>query len=755
MVVIPAPARMSVASRNRSFSRAGSSATLRRVREPSRARTTTSIVGRPVLRRDGLDKAAGAARYVADLAVPGVLWGATVRSTVPCGEVARVRLGQRPAGLVVAGHRDIPGRNVVALIEEDQPALVERQVRHAAEPILLLAHESREQVEQARAAVRIDYRPGTPLLDPERSTHAFKTVEIRRGDPSAAFSRADLVVEGTYRTGAQEHAPIETNGMLAIPAADGLRLVGSLQCPFFVRRAVSVALGLPPERVRVVQAETGGGFGGKEDYPSLVAVHAALLARKAGRPVRILYGRREDMWATTKRHPSIVRHRTALRRDGRIVAMEVDILLDGGAYATLSPVVLSRAAIHATGPYRCDHVHVTGRVVRTNSPPAGAFRGFGAPQVQFAVEVHMDRMAQALGMDPVRLRALNVLRPGDRTATGQIVGRDGGGLRVLKEALRRSGFRRRRARIELQARLDRREGREDARRRGVGLALYFHGAGFTGAGESRLASRVSVDLVPGGARVRVGATELGQGARTVLAQIAAEALSLPFARVVVADVDTALVPDSGPTVASRTTMVVGELVRRCAREIRRRLGRSTPTAYLRRHGRLTVTRAYASPPGYAWDDATCRGDAYAAFAWGCHVAEVEVDPDTREVRPVRITVAADVGRAIHPLLVRGQLEGGTAQGIGWALLERVVLARGAMANTSLADYAVPSALDVPPIDVVIVERPHARGPFGAKGVGELPLSGPAPALANALRHAGFDVRQIPAVPEALSRMRCA
>ena len=696
------------------------------------------VVGRSVPRREGLEKARGAARYVDDLRFPGMLHGRTVRTTIARGELLAVHLDFDTGGFSLVDHRDVPGRNVVASIQDDQPFLVEREIRHAEEPVLLLAHEDRDVL--AAASVRLECRAHPPLLDPRAATHSFKEITIEKGELARGFAEAHLVVEGEYETGRQEHVYVEPQGMIAVPGEGTMTVYGSLQCPYYVHKALVTLLGLPPERVRVVQTETGGGFGGKEEYPSLIAGHAALLALKSGRPVKIVYDRVEDMRATTKRHPSVVRHRTGVARDGRITAMQIEVLLDGGAYCTLSPVVLSRGCLHATGPYRCDHVRVHGRVVRTNTPPSGAFRGFGAPQTVFAAEVQMDRIAETLGVDPVRLRERNALRPGDTMATGQVLGEDASALAVLREAVRRSDYHRKRKAF-------------GGTSRGIGVSLFFHGAGFTGSGEVALASKASLELLPNGVRVLVGSTEMGQGARTTLAQIVAEALGWPVGRVEVAFPDTARVPDSGPTVASRTCMVVGGLLKACAEELRERLGRLSPAAYLKKHGPLTLTRQYEPPSGVAWDDATYRGDAYATYGWGCDVAEVELDPVTYEIRPTRVTAVVEIGRAVNPVLAAGQVEGGTAQGLGFALLEEVVMREGRMANAQLTNYLVPTTLDTPPVDVTILESASRHGPYGAKGLGEMPMSGPAPAVTNAARHLGLDVRSLPLTPEKV--LECA
>jgi CO/xanthine dehydrogenase Mo-binding subunit len=694
-------------------------------------------VGRSVLRKEGIEKVTGTARYIDDVTFPGMLHARTIRSTIPSGEIDRIAFPFDLRDFVVVDYRDIPGRNIVALIDDDQPCLAERMVRHVAEPIVLLAHADRERLHAA--AVDVSYRPSAPHYDPQTSPQIFKKIGIDKGDLAAGFAAADLVVEGEYRAGHQEQLYIEPNGVIAVPETNGgITVHGSMQCPYYVHRALKVLLDLPDDRVRVVQTETGGGFGGKEEYPSMIACHAALLARKAGRPVKLVYDRVEDMIATTKRHPAIVRHRTGVTRSGRLTAMDVDVLLDGGAYATLSAVVLSRGVIHASGPYRCDHVRIRGRATMTNTPPNGAFRGFGAPQTQFAVEAHMDRIAEAIGVDPVRIREINALRPGDTTATGQRLGRDCSALAVLREAVKRTDFKRRRRTLAGSG-------------RGIGLSLFFHGSGFTGGGELKLASKAALALTERGVRILVASTEIGQGTRTMHAQIVADAMGIPYEAVEVNAADTGEVPDSGPTVASRTCMVVGRILQRCAEEMRARLGTMTPKQYLRRHGPLTIVREYERPAEMRWSDDSYQGDAYGSYGWACDVVEIEVDRDTCEARPVAFTSVHEIGKAIHPLLAAGQIEGGSAQGLGYALLEEVVMRDGRMANASLTNYIIPTTLDTPPMEIVILENPYTHGPFGAKGVGEMPIDGPAPAVVNALRHAGVDVREIPATPEKILR----
>ena len=503
----------------------------------------------------------------------------------------------------------------------------------------------------------------------------------------------------------------------------------------------------------------------------MIGGHAALLAWKSGRPVKIMYDRLEDIAATTKRHPCVCRIRAGVKRDGTLTAWEMDILMDGGAFLTLSPVVLSRGAIHAAGPYRCPNVAIHARAVATHTPPNGAFRGFGAPQTQFATECHLDRIAAQLGLDPLVLRRVNAYRVGDVTPTGQTLRESVGAHEAFERCVQRSNYvakRARYARENAAADAAQRAGRPTpgARqfRRGIGLALVFHGAGFTGSGEVKLGSLAALDLTPEGRpRVLAASTEIGQGTNTIFPQMVAEMLGVPPGFVVVNTPDTAQVPNSGPTVASRTLMVVGGLLAECARGMRERLElyaerpldgakdfQRVARSFLAARGPLRVERRYQKPPEIEWDDATYRGDAYGVFSYCAATVEVEVDLDTGEARVLDVTAAADIGKAIHPVLAAGQIEGGIVQGLGWALLEEVRWQEGRVWNHQLTNYIIPTSMDAPPIAVEIVEVPYSRGPFGAKGVGELPMDAPAPAVVAAIAQAtGVSMDRIPVTPERL------
>ncbi|MGH9658439.1 MAG: xanthine dehydrogenase family protein molybdopterin-binding subunit, partial [Bryobacteraceae bacterium] len=492
-----------------------------------------------------------------------------------------------------------PGPNAVILIRDDQPYLAGDRFEHAAEPVVLLAHPDPYLLEEARRAVTLDIEPLPAFLSIDESPEVFQEYRSAKGHWTGDGA---VVVEGEYHTGAQEQLYIEPQGMIAeaSPSA-GVTVWGSMQCPYYVHKALMGLFGLPAEKIRVIQMETGGGFGGKEEYPSMIAGHAALLAWKSGRPVKIVYDRAEDMEATTKRHPSRTRHRTAVTPDGRLAAMEIDFTLDGGAYCTLSPVVLSRGAIHSAGPYRCPNVTLHARAVKTSHPPHGAFRGFGAPQSIFALERHMDRVAAAVGLAPDEFRRRNFLRPGDSTATGQAIHQPIDLAALLDHALAAAGYHYKRARFAV-------ENPSRSAKRGIGFASFMHGAGFTGAGEVHLDSVAGVEATSEGrVRVLAASTEIGQGTKTILCQIAADALGVPYDAVEMAPPDTAEVPNSGPTVASRTAMVVGKLVESAALGLKKMLGDYTGfaaacAAYIERHGELRSLTRYQHPPGLHWDE---------------------------------------------------------------------------------------------------------------------------------------------------------
>jgi CO/xanthine dehydrogenase Mo-binding subunit len=764
-----------------------------------------TLVGKSIPRKEGRKKVTGAALYVDDLSFEGMLHGVTVRSSIARGRIRSISYEQPPASSTPLGmpsrgsrsaggsDRSIPwdeftivtakdirdlklGENFVALILNDQPYLADEIVNHPEEPIVLLAHHDKYLLQEARRHVRIEYEELPAIYSLEDSLaqkeivwgddNVFKRFLVDKGNVDDVWSQAVSIVEGEYETGAQEQLYIEPNGAIAIANAnDGVTVWGSMQCPYYVHKALIKLFGLPEEKIRVIQTETGGGFGGKEEYPSMISGHAALLAWKSGQPVKMIYDRAEDMVATTKRHPSRTRHKTAVTKEGKLLAQEIDFVIDGGAYCTLSPVVLSRGTIHAAGPYFCPNVRIKSTAVATNVPPHGAFRGFGAPQSIFALERHMDKVAQTIGLTPEEFRRRNFIKEGETTATSQTIREKVDFEGLLNRAFELTDYHAKRERFakENMSAHSRALRAGMPALRGIGFATFMHGAGFTGSGEVYLQSVVGAEATPEGrVKILAASTEIGQGTNTIFAQIASEALGIDYDGIEVVQPDTANVPNSGPTVASRTCMIVGKLVESAVLGLKQTLIGSgllqdqfTQTEfqkacadYIAKFGPLKSFSQYQPPPNVHWDDEKYQGDAYGAFAWAVYVAEVSYDPLTYEAHVDDFVALQEVGRVINPVLAAGQIEGGVAQAIGMTLYENVVWQNGRMANGQMTNYIMPTAADLPPIRIYFEENPYAFGPAGAKGIGELPMDGPAPAILNAIENAtGMSFDQVPLTPE--------
>ncbi len=732
-------------------------------------------LGKSVPRKEGRKKVTGQALYVDDLSFPDMLHAVTVRSPAARGKITNITFGGDIPWdeFIIVTAKDVPGANYVALILNDQPYLADGFVNHPEEPVVLLAHANKYLLEEARrnVAIEIEEQPAIFTLADSLGKkqiiwgedNVFKKFLVDKGNVDDVWASADFIVEGEYETGAQEQLYIENNGAIAIANTnDGVTVWGSMQCPYYVHKALVKLFGLPEEKIRIIQTETGGGFGGKEEYPSLIAGHAALLAWKSGKPVKMIYDRAEDMVATTKRHPSRTRHKTAVTRDGKLLAMEIDFVIDGGAYCTLSPVVLSRGTIHAAGPYVCPNVRIHSKAVATNVPPHGAFRGFGAPQSIFALERHMDKVAQAVGLSPEEFRRRNFIHEGDTTATSQIIREPVDMDHLLTQALKFSDYHAKRERFAHENNAS--NGRF-SKKRGLGFASFMHGAGFTGSGEVYLQSVVSAEATAEGkVRILAASTEIGQGTNTIFSQIASETLGVDFDSIEIVQPDTGRVPNSGPTVASRTSMVVGKLVESAVKGLKQTLEGSgllpenysesefkqACADYIAKFGSLKTSSTYQPPPNVHWDDEKYQGDAYGAYAWAIYVAEVSFDELTYEARVEDFVALQEIGRVLNPILAAGQIEGGVAQAIGFTLFENVVWKEGRMANNQMTNYIIPTPADIPPIHVYFEETPYAYGPGGAKGIGELPMDGAAPAILNAIENAtGVSFTQVPLLPETL------
>jgi CO/xanthine dehydrogenase Mo-binding subunit len=698
---------------------------------------------------------------------------------------------------------DIPGENRVGVILDDQPLLAHDKVRYRGETLALIAADSEEQAAAAARLVKAELAPLPAVftiedvdLRTEHPIHADGPIavhqRVRKGDTARGFAEAAAIVQGSFRTGAQEHYYFEPQGCVAAPdGRGGLVIHGSLQCPFYVQKAVARTAGLPLARVRVIQTPTGGAFGGKEDLPSEMAAKAALLALATGRPVRLLLERREDIAITSKRHPFIIHGRLGATAEGRFTAIEIFQDADAGAYATLSPPVLFRSAMQGAGPYAIPNVHIEARGWYTNNVPSGAFRGFGGPQACFAHESLVDMMAAELGMDPVQLRRLNMLREGGTTATGHRLEASVGALDTLEcvAAAVAASDATTAAAVSEQAIAAPGEsttaapGDDPARwiaATGYACMIYGNCLGKAGWYMDGAGAHLQVHA-DGSVSLAVGLTEMGQGAETALTQFAAEALGVTPASVTLLPVDTAMVPDSGPTVASRNVVMSGNAILDAAGKLRARLaglagellGCAPETVDFANgrvrgaqggaRGELTFAELAAEAwrrnldlaatgwwhvPALDFDAQKGAGEAYFAYSFATHAARVAVDRLTGQVRLLKVWAAHDVGRAVNPAGIEAQVEGGVAQGMGWALTERFASAEGAILSDSLSRYSLPSSLETPAVETIIVEAPHPQGPLGAKSLGEPAIIPTAAAIANAVSRAlGRRVDALPIDPE--------
>ncbi|RMH56615.1 MAG: carbon monoxide dehydrogenase [Candidatus Hydrogenedentota bacterium] len=742
--------------------------------EPVESEEAPPIIGENLPRPEGIRKVCGTALYADDLKFDSCLFGRTVRSPAPRGRVRHIAFGEGIPWdeFVIVLPDDIPGENAVTLIEKSQPFLA-TSVRHIGEPVALIAHHDRALLNKALKAITVEIDEEPAIFSIEEALEGkeiqygrdniFKEYRITRGKLEEAFSEADHVLEGVYETGAQEQLYIEPQGVIARADPKGeVTIWGSIQCPFYVQKALAPLFALSPEKVRVIQTETGGGFGGKEEYPNLLSGHAALLSYRAGGAVvRMIYDRREDLFVTPKRHPSRTRIKSAFRKDGTFLGLEVDFVLDGGAYPTLSSTVLSRGILHSFGPYRIPHADLRARVVFTNSTPYGAFRGFGAPQSIFALELHLDRVAHELGLDPAELRRRNFVKKGDTFPTGQVIKEEIDLALLMDTALKKADYARKRKAYE-------EENRKNPRvKRGISLSVFFHGSGFTGSGEVMLGSKAAVRLLKDGSvEVLSANVEFGQGTNAMFTQITAAILGIPPEWVRIHQPDTAVVPNSGPTVASRTTMIVGRLVERAARRLRERVLEEggLSQGYTGEEFRETAKRLaareefreeaqYVPPPDVHWDEQRYQGEAYSGYSWSCDVADVEVDMTTFQAEVKHFVSVVECGTVVNPIIAAGQIEGGIAQSIGYALYEDVHTERGVMVNNQYTNYIIPTTADIPSIEVSFIRFPLCNyGPFAAKGIGELPADGPAPAVAAAVAHAlGYRyINKIPLLPERIA-----
>lgn len=742
-------------------------------------------VNKSARRVDALGKVLGESRFGADLVFENMLYGKVLRTPYPYARILSIDISAAaalPGVAAVLTAKDIPGSHTFGLVVPNQQLLAKELVRYRGDGVAIVAAETAAIAEKALQLIRVEYEElpgvftteqamaeGAPLLHADCPGNIAVHHVLERGEVESGFAAADVILEREYETQMQEHAYIEPEATVAVPEVGhrGVTVYGSIQNPFSCRKGLAAILGYKLNEVRVIQSFMGGSFGGKDEVMSALCGRAALLALKTGRPVKMVNSREESLRESYKRHPYKLKYKVGATRAGKLVAMKVYITADAGAYASQTPFVTWRSVVQATGPYEVPNVRTDVYGVYTNNCYTGAFRGFGSPQIIFAQESLMDELAAELGLEPLAIRQLNGFRQGSVTATGQTLENHKVSLlEVIEQAVERSDYRAKHKEYANQT------GRF---RKGIGLACSFRGCSLGAEGIDATGAIVSVQY-DGSVYIYAGLAENGQGLQTIFSQIAAEELGISLERVRFMPTDTALIPDGGPTVASRSTLMGGNAVRLAAAKVRetllgvaltklkaaseqlawgedkiwvkddpsRSLSFEQVVSAASAQGELLTELGWYRAPQVTWDERHGQGKAYFTYVYGCQIAEVEVDTETGSTRVLKITAAHDVGRAINPDLVRGQFYGGIAQGLGYALLEEVQEYAGEIKTLNFDEYLIPGICDMPEIEPVIVENPDSYGPYGAKTIGEPTLEITAPAIANAVAQAcGRRVRQLP------------
>jgi len=692
-------------------------------------------ISKSINKVDNFEKITGTAKYIDDIKPEGCLYAKTLRATISCGRIVSRTYPKMPEGYAIIDHQDITGQNYVKIIFEDMPVFVEETVNYYGEPILLVVGEDKATIMSLIHQINIEYEADEPVFEYVDSKIHKSYV---KGQGEAVFDEAYKIIEHTYETGYQEHVYIEPQGVIALYEPSKISLIGSIQCPYYVKNALINVLGCNEDEVRVEQATTGGAFGGKEEFPSLIACQAVVAAKKMKKPIKLIYGREEDMAYTTKRHPARIKIEAAISKDHEIMGLRTHVALDGGAYIGLSGVVLLRAMIAATGAYTIDNLSVTGDVYITNTVPTGAFRGFGAPQMIFAVEMMIQHIAKELKEDPYKLRMKYLAKTGDVTSTSghfiEPIIMD----KMIQKAMAMSDYE---AKIKKYSHENYSKDISKATYKGIGMSWFLHGCGFTGSGEQvhiKAVVRLKKDEL-NRVHILVASTDMGQGVKTTFRKLVAHKLNIPMDQVIFENPDTDKVPDSGPTVASRTMMIVGGLLAKAADQLSQKW---------KDQEEVMVEERYKQPDHIKWDEDTLHGDAYPAYSWGINVVEVEVDSVTFEVTLQGAWSVYDVGKAIDEQVILGQADGGLLQGISYGMLEVMKNQDGRVQQKTVTDYIIPTAKDTVFMETELMDNPYALGPYGAKGAGELTLIGGAPAVALAIENAiGKHVTRIPVVPE--------
>ncbi len=749
-----------------------------------------SIIGKKIQRVDAFQKVTGQAKFVADFEMKGMLYGALVLSKHARARVKKIDVSKAKAlrGVrAVLTYRDIPGENQLGEVVADMPCLIPEgeEVRYRGDVVALVAADTLKIAKNAAELVEVEYEKLTPVLTIEdalknenmvhQGGNILTAKRIRKGDVQAGFVDSDVIFEDDFYAHYQEQAYLEPQGVLTTFDNNyGITIYGSMQCPYYVQSAVPKVLGIPMNKVRVIQAETGGAFGGKEDVPSYVASQCALLAYHTRRPVLLVYSREVDIQATSKRHPIKSHYKIGFDKNGKLKAVEITAHMDMGAYATLSPIVMYRSLVHAAGAYDVPNVKVDIDGVYTNKVPCGAFRGFGSPQVLFAMESMMSEAAKKLGMDPIDIRLRNALKVGSRTSTDQVLTESVGAVKTIEHAVKISDY------DSLKKQVSEFNGKNKFRKRGVGVSHIIYGVSLGAAGQHLDAAGALVQVHRDGSiNVHFGNTEMGQGAKTVISMIASESIGQKMEMIRVDNPDTSYVQDSGPTVASRATVFGGNAVKNACENIKRRMiehfskTRKIPFeditvengVFKVSDGReegfdkiaqecydanvKMVERGWFVSPKLHWDPETGLGEAYVTYAYATQIVLVEVDMLTGRVQVLEGYTSHDVGKKLNPIGLEGQVQGGFVQGMGYGIFEDLKTVDGKIVTDNFNTYIIPTVNDIPKKLVIdFVEDNYSHGPFGAKGIGEPSLMPTPAAIANAISNAiGRRVKRIPANQE--------
>ena len=701
-------------------------------------------IGDRIVRVDAVQKARGEAVYVCDMTLPDMQYAYMVRSTIARGRIKAIHVPELPEGYYFISAKDIPaqGKNELWMIAKDWRCFAEDYVLYVGETIGLVVGPDRSVLKRIKAQIKIDYEEQTPAVTiddgihcvggpmfPEKNSNVMCELFCEKGRPmDEVFAEADEVFEETIETPYQEHVHLETNSAIADMEDGKFVFYASAQCPFYIRKSIAGLLDIPYDDIIVRQCTTGGAFGGKEHFPDVLCGALLVAENKIRKPIKMVFDREEDTQFSVKRHPSKCIYKTAVK-DGKIAGVYGHIYYNCGAYLSSSYVVLQRGVFHGNGVYTFDNTYLKGEGIGTNMFPSCAFRGFGAPQTLFAIETHLDHLAHHLGVDPLEFKMKYLAKKGDETTTNGHIIEEVKLPEMLEVVTRESDYWRKAKEYELGC------------GRGIGIAMYNHGGAFTGNGEQAII-KAHARLVKTGDRVsiQVGSTEMGQGFKTSLRKICAATLGVSIDQIEYLDPDTSKVVDSGPTAASRSTMVVGRLVERAAQEMKERWS----------EGDFTTEVEYEHPDGYPWDQTTFRGDAYLGYGWGVACVEVEVDKLTNEVKTLGVWSSHEIGKAIDELIVHGQINGGILQSLGYGSMEKLEVKGGRFKQKSMSDYVIPTSMDFPKQFYHIQENPYPWGPYGAKGMGELVFNGASAAYVDAVERAlNTRFTSIPIPPEAI------